>query len=78
MTQEKKYHTFDSMSEGEADYDHSKWLGSVFYYLINFGRTPYKHFTLKKYSRRNLWTGYFLKLGIIALLIYLSWIWFGA
>lgn len=67
MKSKKKYHTFETISEGEADYDHSKWVGSIFFYLINLGRSPFHHFTQRKYGLRNLWTGYFLKLTIIAL-----------
>ncbi|MEP2990931.1 MAG: hypothetical protein ABJN61_11650 [Flavobacteriaceae bacterium] len=72
MDEEDNLDAFNTISEGEADYNHSKWFGAIFYYLINLGRKPYKYFTNSKFSKRNLWTGYFLKLLLLVLLIYLG------
>lgn len=68
---EKKFHTMVNTSEGEADYDFSKWVGTLFFYLINGGAKSFDYYTQKKFGRRNLWTGYFIKLGVFALIFYI-------
>ncbi len=51
----------------------SQWFGALFFYLINLGKIPLKELWTRKYSRRNLWVGYLIKLLFLALLVFLAW-----
>ncbi len=61
---------FNTPNEAEADYATSKWMGAVFYYLLNAGKKPFEHFYQKQFHTRNLWTGYVFKLVVMALALF--------
>lgn len=49
----------------------SEWFGAAFFYLLNLGKLPMEKLWIKRYGRRNLIVGYFIKLIFLALIIYL-------
>ena len=51
----------------------SQWFGAAFFYLMNMGRKPMQELWTRKYSQRNLWVGYFIKLVFLALILFLAW-----
>ena len=69
----KNYQLYMSTTVGEADYVQSQWLGAMFYFLLQKGTLSFDHFRQKKFGRRNLLTGYALKLFGVALMLFLFW-----
>lgn len=63
------------MSIAEADYQLSKWIGAVFYHLIGLGKVPFEAVNDAKFEKRNVWTGYFLKIILVAstILLIINW-----
>ncbi|WOD42331.1 hypothetical protein [Hwangdonia lutea] len=51
----------------------SKWFGALVFYIINLGKVPLKEFWTKKYSKRNLWVGYFVKIVFLVATLVLAW-----
>lgn len=62
---------FKTMNEAQADRGLSEWVGAIFYYFINSRKQSFDELYSKKYESRNIWTGYFLKLFIVAIGLYL-------
>ena len=54
----------------------SQWLGALIFYLIKFGKVPFRVLWSKKYASRNLWTGYIAKIILLIISIYFIWIYF--
>lgn len=57
----------ETANEAEAAYAFSEWLGAIFFYLTQFGGLKFSDIFHAKNKRRNIWTGYFLQLLLIAL-----------
>ena len=51
----------------------SKWLGACFFYLLNLGKIKFSDLWSSKYSQRNLWVGYFIKLLLLAITLFGIW-----
>ena len=63
----------NTMNEAEASYGLRVWFGAIFFYLVKRGKVPFEELHNKKHERRNVITGYFLVLFLVALGIYLTW-----
>ena len=61
----------NTMNEAQASYGFRVWLGAIFFYLIKRGKVPFEELYGKKYENRNVITGYFLVLFLVALGIFL-------
>lgn len=62
---------FYTMNGAEADYNFSIWVGAICFYLINLRKNPFKFYEQRKFSKRNVWVGYFLKLIIVGVFMFL-------
>ncbi len=64
---------FDTLSEAEAAFSFSRWLGTVFLYLLFLGKKPFKDLQTQHYKTLGLIIGYLLNLGVVA--AFLIWLW---
>ena len=64
---------FDTLSEAEAAYQFSTWLGAVIIYLLRLGRKPFEVIYVKKYRLRNTLLSYAMNWLLILLLAYFAW-----
>lgn len=76
-TKKPKYENIHGKPEISSGHDiavtSSKWFGALFFYVLNLGKVPLKQLWTKKYSMRNLWVGYLMKLSFLALILFLVW-----
>ena len=64
---------FDTLSEAEAAYHFSTWLGALIIYLLCLGRKPFEVIYVKKYRLRNTLLSYAMNWLLILLLAYFAW-----
>lgn len=67
---EKIRDTFETLNEGEAAMGLNEWFGAFFYFCFKLGQIPFEEQYSKKYKVRNIWTGYFITLFLLAICIY--------
>lgn len=73
-TENKNIHGKPEISSGrDIAITSSQWYGAAVFYLLNLGKIPMKELWSRKYARRNLWTGYFMKLLFLGLVLFLAW-----
>ena len=61
----------NTMNDGEAAYGLSKWVGAIFYYMINLGKKSFEDIDTKENGLRNVVTGWLLQMMFVGLGIYL-------
>ncbi len=69
---EKEKPSGDWMSESDSSLHSSEWFGAIFYYLIALGKPKFNVVYSAKFRRRNIWTGYLLKLIFLTAIIWLA------
>lgn len=69
---EKEKPSGDWMSESDSSLHSSEWFGAIFYYLLALGKPKFNTVYSAKHRRRNIWTGYFLKLLMLGAIIWLA------
>lgn len=53
-------------NEAEAAFWLSEWFGAIFYYYLNRRKIPFEELSDRKYLKRNVWTGWVIKIVLLA------------
>lgn len=62
---------FETLSEAEASFELTKWLGAVLRFIFFLGRKPFENLYTKKEGRKNALVGYICQVSIALAIIFI-------
>ena len=60
----------DLPNKAEVDYQFSIWFGAIIFYLLSFGRKPFRDLFIRKYKTRNVIVGWLMRIVIVFGVVY--------